>query len=207
MIDMSSTIIPKSDQLNSDDLISGPVTIKITSVKKDEGSKEQPILIFFEGDNGKPWKPCKSMRKVLVEVWGKDGLSYVGRRLTLYRDPTVTWGGLAIGGIRVSHMGDIDADRTFALTATKQSRKPYTVKRLIDTIKGFVETIKSPPNPQTEDPMPLARAAASKGKAAFTAWWIGGGKPYRDQVKPNMAELTELAAKADAIPPDDDLPM
>jgi len=203
MIDMSSTIIPKSDQLNSDDLIGGPITIKITSVKKDEGSKEQPILIFFEGDNGKPWKPCKSMRKVLVEVWGKDGLSYVGRRLALYRDPTVTWGGLAIGGIRVSHMGDIDADRTFALTATKQSRKPYTVKRLKDALKHV-----DAPAPSPEfDPMPQARDEAAKGKAAFTAWWNGDGKQYREQVKPNMAELTELAAKVDTPPDEDDMPM
>lgn len=200
MTDLSKTITPKSDQLNSDDLISGPMTIKITTVRGDEGNKDQPIVVSFEGDGGKGWRPCKSMRRVLVSVWGKDGAAYAGRSLTLYRDPTVTWGGLAVGGIRISHMSGMDTDMTMALTATKQSRKPYTVKRLKDAPKPV-----DAPAPSPEfDPMPDARDAASKGKASFTAWWNGDGKQYREQVKPNMAELTALAAKADAPPPDDD---
>jgi hypothetical protein len=200
MTDLSATIDPKSNQMNADDLIGGPKTITITRVSANQSSNEQPIAISYQGDNGKPYFPCKSMRRVLVSVWGKDGAAYAGRSLTLYRDPTVTWGGLAVGGIRISHMSGMDADMTMALTATKQSRKPYTVKRLRDTPK-------SDDTPPAIDPMPLARAAATKGKAAFTAWWNGDGKQYRDQVKPNMAELTELAAKADAPPPDDDMDM
>ena len=34
MIDMSETIKPKSNQLNADDLMAGPMTIKITDVQK-----------------------------------------------------------------------------------------------------------------------------------------------------------------------------
>jgi hypothetical protein len=206
MTDLSATIDPKSNQMNADDLIGGPKTITITRVSANTSSTEQPIAISYQGDNGKPFFPCKSMRRVLVSVWGKDGAAYAGRSLTLYRDPTVTWGGLAVGGIRISHMSGMDADMTMALTATKQSRKPYTVKRLKDAPK----TADTPaPSPAPEfDPMPLARAAAAKGKAAFTAWWNGDGKEYREQVKPNMAELTELATTADAPPPDeDDMPM
>ena len=63
MTDLSKTIDPKSDQLNSDDLIAGPITIRITKVSANLSSPEQPISIFFEGDNGKPYKPCKSMRR------------------------------------------------------------------------------------------------------------------------------------------------
>lgn len=127
MTDLASTIIPKSDQMNADDLISGPRTIKITKVSADTGSAEQPILIFFEGDSGKPYKPCKSMRRVMVTIWGSDGAKYPGRAMTLYRDPSVKWGGLEVGGIRISHMSDMDAPVTMALTATKQSRKPFRV--------------------------------------------------------------------------------
>jgi hypothetical protein len=192
--------------MNSDDLIGGPKTITITRVSANQSSTEQPIAISYQGDNGKPYFPCKSMRRVLVSVWGKDGEAYAGRSLTLYRDPTVTWGGLAVGGIRISHMSGMDADMTMALTATKQSRKPYTVKRLKDAPKTVDATPATPP-PKEFDPMPQARIAAGKGKAAFTAWWQGDGKQYREQVKPIMAELTELAAKADAPPQDDDLPM
>lgn len=129
MTDLRATIIPKSDQLNADDLIAGAKTIKITKVSLAAG--DQPVAINYEGDGGKPYLPCKSMRRVLVNVWGSDGSEYVGRSLTLYRDEKVVFGGLAVGGIRISHMSHIDKDVTMALTATRASRKPFTVKPLV----------------------------------------------------------------------------
>jgi len=129
MNDMSQAIVPKSDQLNSDDLIAGPITITVTDVKIRPGT-EQPVAISFEGDNGKPWKPCKSMSRVLVMTWGADAKKYTGRSLTLYRDPSVKWGGMEVGGIRISHLSHMETAATLVLTATKGSRKPYTVKPL-----------------------------------------------------------------------------
>lgn len=129
MSDMTAAIIPKSDQLNSDDLIAGPLTITITDVAI-RGGQEQPVSIHFEDDRGKPYKPCKSMSRVLVSAWGADAKKYVGRALTLYRDPSVKWAGMDVGGIRISHMSDIDSSMTMALTATKGSRKPFTVRPL-----------------------------------------------------------------------------
>lgn len=134
MTDLRATIIPKSDQLNADDLIGTTKTIKITKVSLAAG--EQPIAINYEGDNGKPYLPCKSMRRVLVNVWGPDGNSYIGRSLTLYRDEKVKFGGLDVGGIRISHMSHIDKEITMALTATRANRKPFTVKPLIVTSTG-----------------------------------------------------------------------
>lgn len=130
MTDLSGTIAPKSDQLNADDLLAAPRTIRVTRVTADPGSAEQPVAIYFEGDGGKPYKPCKSMRRVLVACWGADGSQFPGRSMTLYRDPSVTWGGLEVGGIRISHLSHIDREMTMALTATKKARKPYTVKPL-----------------------------------------------------------------------------
>lgn len=128
-MNLADTIIPKSDQLNADDLISGNVTIKVTAIK---GSNEpqQPVAIHYEGDNGKPYKPCKSMRRVLVSAWGANGADYVGRSMTLYRDDSVLFGGIAVGGIRISHLSHIEKDLTLALTVSRASRKPYTVKML-----------------------------------------------------------------------------
>lgn len=128
-MNLADTIIPKSDQLNADDLISGTITIKVTAVK---GSNEpqQPVSIHYEGDSGKPYKPCKSMRRVLVSAWGANGVEYVGRSMTLYRDDTVSFGGIQVGGIRISHLSNIEKDLTLALTVSRASRKPYTVKRL-----------------------------------------------------------------------------
>jgi len=133
MTSLIKTIEPKSDQLNSDDLIGIPhKIIKVTKVTLSAG--DQPISIHYEDDNGKPYKPCKSMRRVLVSVWGVDGNSFIGKSMALYRDEKVTWAGVAVGGIRISHMSHIDQNVTMALTATKSSRKPYTVKPLKDTV-------------------------------------------------------------------------
>jgi len=136
---MASAIIPKSDQLNADDLIAGPITVKITGVTIKPG--EQPVSIFFDGDNGKPYKCCKSMARILVSAWGADSKKYVGRSLTLYRDPTVKWAGLEVGGIRISHMSHIDEAMTMALTATKGSRKPFTVRPLKADVAETVDAI------------------------------------------------------------------
>lgn len=130
MTDLTNTIEAKSDQLGADDLISGSRTITITKVSADTGSSEQPIIVSFNGDSNKPWKPCKSMRRLLVAVWGANGAEYVGRSVTLYRDPTVKWGGLEVGGIRISHMSHIEKAVTIALTATRGNKKPVTVKPL-----------------------------------------------------------------------------
>lgn len=126
MNDMAQVIIPKSDQLNADDLIAGPITVRISGVTIRPGT-EQPISIHYEGDKDKPYKACKSMCRVMVTAWGPDSKRYVGRSLTLYRDASVKWGGMDVGGIRISHMSDIDGKLTMALTMTKQSRKPFTV--------------------------------------------------------------------------------
>jgi hypothetical protein len=128
-MNLAETIIPKSDQLNADDLISGPITIKVTAVKGCPDPK-QPVAIHYEGDNGKPYKPCKSMIRVLVSAWGIQGNEYAGRSMTLYRDDSVLFGGIAVGGIRISHLSHIEKDLTLALTVSRASRKPYTVKLL-----------------------------------------------------------------------------
>lgn len=130
MTDMAPTIVPKSDQLNADSLLAGPRTITIRDVKIAPGT-EQPVAIFSDGDDGKPYLPCKSMRRVMVTIWGADASAYIGRGMTLYRDPDVTWGGMNVGGIRISNMSHMDARTTIVLTATKKTRAPFTVHPLV----------------------------------------------------------------------------
>lgn len=132
-MDMSAAIVPKSDQINADDLLSGPITIKISGVKVSPGT-EQPVSIFFDGSD-KAYRCCKSMARVLVTAWGADSSKYVGRSLTLYCDPKVKWGGMEVGGIRISHMSDISSPLTMALTATRGSRKPFTVQPIVKVDK------------------------------------------------------------------------
>lgn len=128
-MDLSTTIVPRSDQLNADDLMSGPRTVTITAVKA--GSGEQPVNVELAEFPGRPFKPSKSMRRVLVFAWGKDSSVYVGRKLTLYRDPHVRFGRDEVGGIRISHMSHIDQTLTLALTTTRGKRSPFTVEPLV----------------------------------------------------------------------------
>ncbi|MGL5095413.1 MAG: hypothetical protein ACRDD1_07485 [Planctomycetia bacterium] len=124
--DMGKTIDAKSDQLNSDDLVAGPRRIKIAKVTSG-GSAEQPAAIHYEGDEGKPYKPCKTMRRLMVLVWGTDGAAYVGQEVILYRDDAVAFGGQQVGGIRISHMSGIDALKSVSLAVSKGKKKPFVV--------------------------------------------------------------------------------
>lgn len=163
MTDLTNTIIAKSDQLNSDSLLSGPMTIKITGVSADTSSSEQPIIIRYENDKGQPWKPCKSMRRLLVAIWGANGNEYVGRSVTLYRDPTVKWGGLEVGGIRISHMSHIDKPVTIALTATRGNKKPVTVSPLVVQDK--------PADPYAAYGREFKRRLDNEPWQAVDSWW------------------------------------
>lgn len=153
MVDLSPTIVAKSDQLNADDLLGGrSLTIKVMRVTGNS-DKEQPISIYFEGDDGKPYKPGKSMRRVLVNFWGKESDDYIGRSMTLVRDPNVTFGGIKVGGIRISHLSDIGGESEMALAVTKGAKKLYRVKPLVveqqrrrrtprEQVDAYVEALK-----------------------------------------------------------------
>ena len=191
--DMSATIAPKSDQLNADDLISGPRTITITRVSGNDNA-DQPVNVFFDGDNGKPFRPCKSMRRVMVAVWGANAQEYVGRSMTIYRDPAVQFGGMQVGGIRISHMSHIDQPVTMALTATRAKRAPYRVLPLADA--------PATPTMTAEDALDLAKAAAGKGSDHFRQWFnTDEGKACRATnalTKEALADLQAICARVDS---------
>lgn len=125
---VANTIIPKTDQCNADDLISGPRTVKITSWAR--GNKEAPIFIFTDGFEGRPYKPCLSMRRALISAWGEYPDPWIGRSLTLYRDPEVVYGGIKCGGIRISAFSDIQEDFELMLTVTRGKRKAHRFSKL-----------------------------------------------------------------------------
>lgn len=201
MTDVGATIAPRSDQLNSDDLISGPITIKITGVSP--GNSEQPINIHYEGDGGKPYKPGKSMRRVMVNFWGRDGKSYVGRSLTLFRDPTIRFGGIAVGGIRISHMSDIGHDETMALTQTRGSKKEFTVKPLVsgqgdDGAADMAADLIRRAEALRGDAAGLAELAAKEGIIKRRAWLLDASPALSAKVDAAFVATTP----ADTLTPD-----
>lgn len=200
MIDVSSTIQANSQQMNADDIIGKPITVKITKVSLLAG--DQPISIHYEGDDGKPWKPCKSMRRVLVGVWGSDGNAYVGRSLTLYRDDTVTFGGQAVGGIRISHMSHIEQAITMSLTATKKSKKPFTVKPL-----KTAPAISAPALDYTNPLFAIGDKMAAKGVQEYAKWLGTLSDDEKKPIRVKHKEWTAIAKEADSKQQEDDLPL
>lgn len=193
MIDMRKTVVPKSDQLNADDLIGGSVTITITGAK--EVSGDQPIAINYEGDNGKPYKPCKSMRRVMMRAWGNDALQYVGKKMTLFCDPKVKFGGSEVGGIRISHMSDVEGGFSMPITVSRASRKQYTVKPLTADQQQSQQP--------AFDPAALlaaGEAEAEKGIEAYKAWYEKQNQPgARDSLVKSGKhdEFKTIATEAD----------
>lgn len=120
------TIKAKSDQLNACDLVGGPITVTIQGVKK-LSSADQPVSIEI-GEGRQPYKPCKSMRRVLVACWGTE--KWVGRSMTLCCDPGVMFGGQRVGGIRISHVSHIDGPKEIPLTITRGKSAVYVVQPL-----------------------------------------------------------------------------
>jgi hypothetical protein len=155
-VDIRASIQARSDQLNADDLIGLPRTIRVTAVTAH--SAEQPVAVHYEGGDGKPYLPCKSMRRVLVAAWGDRGADWVGRSMTVYNDPEVIFGGVKVGGIRISHLSHIEQPLSVLLTTTRSKRKPYSVKPL----KAEVRAVKP-------DRPPLDLAPATESDAAFSA--------------------------------------
>lgn len=129
-MDITETLAPRSDQQNYDDVSAAPRTFTVADVTP--GNAEQPVHVHLAEAPERPYKPNKSMRRVIAKGWGTETQSWIGRRLTLYGDPDVKWGGKAVGGIRVAAMSHLDKPFTLALTVTRGKRETAKVEALPD---------------------------------------------------------------------------
>lgn len=143
-MNLNDTIAANSDQIGAEDLLAGPMTVTITGVRK--GSDDQPVDIDLSEFPDRAWRPCKTMRRVLVSCWGADASAYIGRRITIFNDPSVKWGGASVGGIRISALSHIDKPVTISLTESRGKKRPHRVEVLSDA-------------PQTAAPKPTALGA------------------------------------------------
>lgn len=130
MSDISFALEAKSDQLNAVDIMGVEPIIRIREVRVHKS--EQPVSVYFDGDNNRPWKPSKGMLRILAGAWGRDSSLWVGRHAQIYFEPTVRYAGKDVGGIRIRALSDIEKrGLVFALTISKQKREPYHVPLLV----------------------------------------------------------------------------
>lgn len=129
MTDVTFAMEAKSDQLNAVDIMGSDRIIRIREVQVKKG--DQPISVFFDGDNNRPWKPSKGMIRILAGAWGTDSAAWVGKSAQLFFEPTVKYAGKEVGGIRIRALSDIDKrGLTFVITLNRQQRDPYPVAYL-----------------------------------------------------------------------------
>lgn len=125
--DISDTLAPNSDQLDAVDLLGGPQIFTISKVSK--GNPEQPVQIHL-AEFDRPWRPGKSMRRVMVACWGPDANQYVGRSIKLWCDPKVAFGGQDVGGVRILALSHIDRPRAIPLLISRGKSAMYKVEVL-----------------------------------------------------------------------------
>ena len=127
-MDISNTIEPDSSQINSDDLISGPVTVTVREVSK--GTAEQPVNIHLQEYPDRAYRPSKSMRRVIVAAWGPDASQYAGRQLQLFRNPDTRFGREVVGGIEIAAFSHLDKPLEVPLTVSRGKRRKFVVQPL-----------------------------------------------------------------------------
>lgn len=179
-MDISSTTEAKSDQQNADDYMAGPKTVTVDRVTK--GGSDQPVEIHLVEFPGKPFKPSKTCRRVLVACWGADASQYAGRRMELYRDPEVKWAGEPVGGIRISKLSHIDKAVSIALTVTRGQRKAHKIQPLAESAPTQAEL-----NVAECDSIPDLREA-----------WKYAGPAQKKRIEARVKELEKRAFEDDA---------
>jgi len=195
VIDLSQTIKSKTDQLNADDLKFSDMVIKIRDVKVVLGDP-QPVKIYFDGDDNKPFKPCKQMREVMIEIWGQDGSKYIGKRMKLFRDPKVSFSGMEVGGIRIKEMEGITSPKIAHIKVAKGRKQAFKVLPLV--LKEEVKKVEAPivsevvsvdiNDVEFIDTMQAIKDNYKLGQEHFTNWWIKFNDDMKARIKPMLTQ-------------------
>ena len=173
-MDISDTLAPKSDQLDAVDLLGSPPRIfTVESVSR--GNSEQPVEVRL-AEFPRVWRPGKSMRRVLAHLWGSDATQWAGRRVELYCDTEVMFGGEKVGGTRISRMSHIDGPKSVPIIIKKGRSGGYKVDPLPDAPTA-------PAEPTAEE------VAACTDRAELGAMWKRSGPERRAQIEQRVADL------------------
>ena len=170
-MDISDTLAPNSDQLDAVDLLGGAQTFTITAAAR--GNAEQPVNLTL-AEFPRPWRPGKSMRRVLVACWGSDASKYVGRRVELFCDPDVRYGGQAVGGTRIKRLSHIDGTKRIPLLVSRGKSAIYTVEPLPNVAPTTMTRMPEETSDRIEALMVRLELDESKERAATT--WATNGR-------------------------------
>jgi len=178
---MRVTAPARSDQINADDFIGGPRTFTLGEVHP--GKAEQLYDIDLVELPGKVWRPPLTVLRLLIAAWGDEASDWAGRRVTLFRDESVSFGKDAIGGIRISHMSHLPDEKPFKtkVQTSRGKRTPMSVEPLIE---------------EATTPEPTAEQVAECNDVdALRAMWKNAGPERQAQIKARVDELNAEAGE------------
>lgn len=179
-MDITDALAPTSDQLDAVELVN-PRTFTIAPGSRlgtrDGYAVAEIRLVNFP----RVWRPSKGMLDVLARCWGTDGKQWVGRSVTLYNDPEVTFGKDKVGGIRISHLSHIDGPKTVPIRGRGQGARK---------IMWPVKPLENAPAPPA---VTEAHVAASTDQNELRLWW----REYPALQSAITARVAELNAEQD----------
>jgi len=183
---MKIRIVRKTDQWNNEDFAAGSRVFTISDVT--EGKEQVPYDIHFSDGDGRCWRPSNGMLELLWRLWGDDSKTWVGRRVELFQDASVKIGRDVVGGIRVRSMSHIDKPMSPLITVSRGTKKPYTVKPLVEAARAAAPDL---------TPI-LAAIHTAPTDADLRAAWASAGKAgvqgHADVVAAKDAKKLELGA-------------
>lgn len=154
-MDITYAMQAKSDQLNSVDL-AGDLIIRIREVRA--VSSDQPVSIYFDGDNNRPWKPSKGMVRVLAKAWGSETDAWLGRSAMIYNEPSVVYAGKPVGGIRIRSLSDVPKSGIETILVESQKKRGLIKIGYLDTARPAY------PSDKFEQSFPAMKSMLEEGK-------------------------------------------
>jgi len=190
---LMQALAPKSDQLNADDLIVANKVIKFTKVLVNLQSEAQKVIVHYENDQGKPWKPSKSMGRVLAEILGADFAAWEGQQIELFKNKEITFGKEKCGGIQIAAMGALKNAVTVMITTKRAVKSKITILPLLVAPEQSKKS-----NPALREIATALQKASALGVAALNAEAALIPEQFRSEMIDWLAKCMNNAKAVDA---------
>lgn len=197
MIDLTKHIEADSDCLVAADLVGGPLTILVERVTESGKNDKKKIDIFY-ANSEKPFRPCKSMLRILCELWNTtDATTFIGRGITLYREPDCMWKGEKTPGVRICGLSHIEK----AVTVVANERRGKMNTYQIEPIRPWPPAAPEPqaqPTPEERLQRTLDGIANASSSALESARKALLERTESGQINSDQAEVISAAIEARA---------
>jgi hypothetical protein len=107
MVDMTAPYA--GDYVRSDELPPNtriPAVIRFAGIEQVGQGQTPKAVLTLAAQDGRPWPRKVILNKgnagILTKAFGKDGAAWIGQTITIWNDPSVTFKGEAVGGLKVA---------------------------------------------------------------------------------------------------------